>query len=46
MNPSDRHLYIAFAVMTIVFVLAPTVIYPLFLMKALCSRFSRARSTC
>jgi branched-chain amino acid transport system permease protein len=36
MNPSDRHLYIAFAVMTIVFVLAPTVIYPLFLMKALC----------
>jgi branched-chain amino acid transport system permease protein len=36
MNPSDRHLYIAFAVMTIVFVLAPMVIYPLFLMKALC----------
>jgi len=32
----ERHLHIAFAVMAIVFVLAPAVIYPLFLMKALC----------
>jgi branched-chain amino acid transport system permease protein len=32
----ERHLHIAFAVMAILFVLAPAVIYPLFLMKALC----------
>jgi branched-chain amino acid transport system permease protein len=32
----ERHQHIAFAVMAIVFVLAPAVIYPLFLMKALC----------
>jgi branched-chain amino acid transport system permease protein len=31
-----RHQHIAFAVMTVAFVLAPAVIYPLFLMKALC----------
>ena len=36
MNHSDRHQHIAFAVMAILFVLAPAVIYPLFLMKALC----------
>jgi branched-chain amino acid transport system permease protein len=36
MNASERHQHIAFAVMAIVFVLAPAVIYPLFLMKALC----------
>ena len=31
-----RHQHIAFAVMTALFVVAPAVIYPLFLMKALC----------
>ena len=31
-----RHQHIAFAVMTVLFVLAPAVIYPLFLMKAMC----------
>jgi branched-chain amino acid transport system permease protein len=31
-----RHQQVAFAVMAILFVLAPAVIYPLFLMKALC----------
>ena len=36
MNASERHQYVAFAVMVVVLVLAPTVIYPLFLMKALC----------
>jgi branched-chain amino acid transport system permease protein len=36
MQAPERHLSIAFAIMTILFVLAPAVIYPLFLMKALC----------
>ena len=36
MNPTERHQHIAFAIMAIAFVLAPAVIYPLFLMKALC----------
>jgi branched-chain amino acid transport system permease protein len=36
MAPTERHQHIAFAIMAIVFVLAPAVIYPLFLMKALC----------
>src|SRR5258706_8361419 len=36
MAGNERHQYIAFAVMTVAFVVAPAVIYPLFLMKALC----------
>jgi branched-chain amino acid transport system permease protein len=32
----ERHQHIAFAVMTMLFVVAPAVIYPLFLMKVLC----------
>ena len=31
-----RHQYVAFALMVAFFVLAPFVVYPLFLMKALC----------
>jgi len=36
MHAPERHQHIAFAIMAIAFVLAPAVIYPLFLMKALC----------
>ena len=35
-----RHQYVAFALMVAIFVLAPFVVYPLFLMKALCFALS------
>jgi branched-chain amino acid transport system permease protein len=34
--PTVRHQYVAFAVMVAVFAVAPLVVYPVFLMKALC----------